>query len=129
MMDRLKPAWDLAVMADPDLATQYPGLASLLGAKKAIADKAASTRRANKKAIAEGKAPLHGAVGKQRKNAAKNAAYLATTSSAPPQPAPAAGSTTPTGPAPVAVPALVAAPTPAPTVTSANGSLNGAAHS
>jgi hypothetical protein len=134
MMDRLKPAWDLAVGADATLITQFPGLASFLGAKKAIAQKAVSTRAANKKAIAEGKPPLHGAVGRERKRAAKNAAYAASTSTPPAQPAPAAASASPSEPAPVAVAAAggaspLPAVTPTPAVTSPSGSLNGAAHS
>jgi hypothetical protein len=45
-----------------------------------IALKGVATRRANEKAVAEGRAPLHGTVGKRRKRAARNAAYAAATS-------------------------------------------------
>jgi hypothetical protein len=79
VMERLKPAWEVATTANGSLASKYPGLASLLGAKKAIAQKAALTKALNKKAIAEGRLPLHGVVGKQRKKGAKNAAYAAAT--------------------------------------------------
>jgi len=42
-----------------------------------IAQRSVATKEANKKAIAEGKPPLHGVVGKQRKKTAKNVAYAA----------------------------------------------------
>jgi hypothetical protein len=128
-MERLKPAWDLAVTADASLTSQFPGLASLLGAKKAIAQKAVSTKRANKKAEAQGKAPLHGVVGKQRKRAAKNAAYAAATSatSAPPaEPIPPVASAPSSGPAPVALSGAGAAPA---TPNGGTASPNGAVHS
>ena len=129
LMLRLKPAWDLAVKADASLASQFPGIASLLGAKKVIAQKALSTKQANKKAIAEGKAPLHGVVGKQRKTSAKNAAYASATATPPAHPAPATGGASPAEPGPVAVPVTGATPTP-PSPVSANGSPSpsGAAH-
>jgi hypothetical protein len=76
-MDRLRPSFQLAVTGDPTVATTYPGLATLLFAKKAIALRGASTRALNKKALAVGKEPLHGQAGKKRKKAAEKAAYLA----------------------------------------------------
>jgi len=82
MMERLRPAFDLAVVGDSSLAVTYPSLASLLGAKKAIASKGAATRRLNKKAIAEGKPPTHGGVGKKRKRAAMVAAAAAASTGA-----------------------------------------------
>jgi hypothetical protein len=71
MMDRLRPAYDLAVIGDESIKSTMPGLATLLGAKKAIAQKAVSTRRANRLAIANGEAPTHGAVGKKRVKSAQ----------------------------------------------------------
>ena len=59
-MASLKPAFALAAERDPSLPAKYPGLAALLGVKKAIAHKAVSTKRANKKAVAEGRQPTHG---------------------------------------------------------------------
>jgi hypothetical protein len=117
-IDRLRPAFLLAATTDPSLATQLPGLYTLLDVKKGIAQKGAATKRANKKAIAEGKAPVHGKVGKQRKKAADKAILAsvapATTSAAPTAAAPAPTATaTPvavTGPVTVAAPAAAAAP-------------------
>jgi hypothetical protein len=74
---RLRPAFDLAVAGNPALATKYAGLATLLGVKKTIAKKAVSTKRANKKAVAGGKAPVHVQIGKQRKKAADKAIVAA----------------------------------------------------
>jgi hypothetical protein len=76
-MDRLRPAFTLAASGDPTLTTRFAGLTTLLGVKQAIAKKGVSTRRANKKALAEGKAPVHGQVGKQRKKAADKAIVAA----------------------------------------------------
>jgi hypothetical protein len=78
IMAELVPLFTLAAKANPKLLTQYPGLASLLGAKKAIAAKAVSTKRANKQAKAEGKPPVHGAVGKRNQRKAEKAALAAT---------------------------------------------------
>jgi hypothetical protein len=73
MMDRLRPAFDLAVTGDATIASTMPGLAALLGAKKAIAQKAVATKKANKAAVARGEAPVHGVVGKRRLRAAQKA--------------------------------------------------------
>jgi hypothetical protein len=83
MMTKVKPAFELVTAADPSLRTQLPGLTALLGAQKAIAQRGVSTKAMNKKAIAEGKAPVHGKVGKSRKRSAEKAA-LAETTAAPP---------------------------------------------
>jgi hypothetical protein len=80
-MERLRPAFDLAVAGDPTIATQFPGLASFLGAKRAIARKSAATRLANNAAEANGEAPFHGTTGKKRKKAAEKAALVATAAS------------------------------------------------
>jgi hypothetical protein len=114
MMDRLRPAFDLAVAADPTIASRFPNLAALLGAKKAAAKQGAATRQLNKKAIAEGKPPTHGAVGKKRQRATEKQA-VATLAAGGATTAPAQPATAPTAPP--------ATPTPAP----ATGS-NGAAH-
>ncbi len=66
LQDRLKSAFQLAVKNDVTLGTQLAGLATFLGAKQVIAQKAATTKRANGKALAEGKPPVHRAVGKTR---------------------------------------------------------------
>jgi hypothetical protein len=73
IMERLGPLWDIAAAADPSLAVTFPGVATLFGAKKAIARKGASTRRLNKEAIARGDAPIHGISGKRRKKASDKA--------------------------------------------------------
>ena len=120
MLDRVRPAWDLAVAGDPTLAAMFPNLAALLGAKRATAKQGVATKALNKQAIAKGEPPTHGAVGKRRKRAAEKLAaqtLAAATQAAPvAQPTPVA-----TAPAPVAP----AAP-PAPTTTA---SSNGVAHS
>ena len=88
------------------MLSRYPGLASLLGAKKAIAKKAAVTRRLNKKAVAEGKAPIHGRVGKKRQRAAEKAAAALSS-----------GATAAHGPTTEAPAEVSPAPVPAVTVT------------
>ena len=128
-MDRLQPAFMLAATTDPSLLTKMAGLATLLGVKKAIAQKGVATKRANKKAIAEGKAPVHGLIGKQRKKAADKAivasATPASTSVAPTAtPAPAATGAPVAIATPVAVATPVTAPSPivaAPTPPATNG--------
>jgi hypothetical protein len=93
-MERLLPAFALAVRGNPAIAVRYPNLATLLYAKKAIAQKAAATRAANRKEIADGKAPTHGKVGRKRRRAAANAALAAANApkDASPAPAPLVGS-------------------------------------
>src|ERR1700727_2088698 len=89
IMDRLRPAFTLAVKADASLASTYPSLAELLGIKKANALKGAATRQRNKQAAAEGKPATHGAVGKAReKRAAKAALAAANGPASAPSPAP-----------------------------------------
>jgi hypothetical protein len=73
-MRQLRPAFGLASQCNPSIVTRFQGLASLLGAMKVIAQKGASTRKANQQAEAEGRPAVHGAVGKQRQRAAEKAA-------------------------------------------------------
>ncbi len=73
-MERMQPAFELAVQGDSSVGTLYPMIARLFGAQKLIAQKAVATKKANKKLAAEGKLPVKGAVGKRRKKAAANAA-------------------------------------------------------
>jgi len=119
---RLEQAFLLAAQANPQLVATYPGLSSLLGAKKVIAQKAASTRRLNKAAKANGQPETHGVVGKQRQRKAEKAALASV--------APA----TPVVTAPVAAPVVQAAPVvavatpPAAGPAPANGVTNGVAH-
>jgi hypothetical protein len=128
---RMGKVYLVAVDANPKLVTTYPGLSALLGAKKVIAQKGASTRRLNKDAKAKGEPQNHGVVGKRRQRQAAKAALAAQnaapTSLAPAQPATAppasVAATTPPAPAPVAV------ATPAASAAPVNGALNGAAHS
>ncbi len=117
-MDSLRPAFDLAATANPQLVTKYPGLAAVLGAKKAIAQKAASTKRLNKEAIAKGEAPVHGAVGKKRQRKAEKAALASGAAATPPTSSTSAPQPTATAPAAVTV---------APAATPVNGASNGAA--
>ncbi len=126
IMDRLGPLWAIASAADPSLAVTFPALATLFGAKKAIAQKAVSTKRLNKEAVARGEQPTHGQVGKRRQKAEQKALAAAATAAglkagaAPtvaPPPAPPAQAPS----APVAVNAAPAAP------AAATG-VNGAGH-
>jgi hypothetical protein len=136
-MERLQPSFALAEAGSSNVATLYAGLAMLLGAKKVIARKGASTRRMNKEAEAKGEAPVHGRVGKTRKRAAEKAAYVAATTTAATATATAsapmgsAGATTPgsasaatttgTSPGSAAAPSAAGAPS--------AGPANGAGHS
>ena len=115
MMARLGPAFQLAVTGNPSLATKYPKLTALLGAKKAIARKTASTKSANKKVVAAGKPATHGAVGKKNQRAAEKAALAAA------QAAQAHAVTSP--------PATAPHTEQAPAAPSANGPTTGAPHS
>ncbi len=108
-MDTLKAAFALAAGRDPSLLAKYPGLSALLDAKQAIAQKAASTKRLNKKAIAEGKPPIHGGVGKKRLKAANKAIVAAAGTSAGAA-APSQSASVASAPAPVAAPVVVTAP-------------------
>ncbi len=118
LMDRLGPLWDIATAADPSLAATNPALATLFSAKKAIAQKAVSTKKLNKEAIARGEEPTHGVVGKRRQKkaqkalaAAAKAAGLTTTPAVASSPAPAGASP------PTAAPAASAASAPGTTTT------------
>ena len=141
-MERLQPSFDLAASGTSNVGTLFPNLATLLGAKKVIARKGASTRKMNKEAEAKGEPQLHGNVGKKRKRAAEKAAYAATVgtgtgagtgagngnagaaAATPAQGVPAAPSA---GPVATATPGqAVAAATPV--ASAANGGTNGAPH-
>jgi hypothetical protein len=96
ILGRLTPAFALAVAGNAAIATKYPGFASLLSARKGIAKKGVSTKKANKKLEAEGKAPTKGGVGKKRvkqeEKALLTAAQQQQQQATPPQaPAPANG--------------------------------------
>jgi hypothetical protein len=119
IMETLKPAFDVATAGNPAIATTLPSFATLFNAKNVIAQKAASTRRLNKAAIAKGEAPTHGVVGKQRQRAAAKAALAAAKASGS-----AAVAATPaaTSALPVAAPAQAAAVAP-------GAASNGGAHS
>ena len=131
-MDRLKPAFQLAAAADPTLLTKYPKLAALLGAKKAIAKKGLATKAMNKKAVANGEPPTHGAVGKKRKAAANKAIVTAHAAASAPPPTPVAVTPHPTGtlaalPKADSLTVVVTATPPAAAPLVVNGS-NGATH-
>jgi hypothetical protein len=142
-MERLQPSFDLAASGTSNVGTLFPNLATLLGAKKVIARKGASTRKMNKEAEAKGEPQVHGSVGKKRKRAAEKAAYAATVgtgtgaatgggngsagvaSAAPAaQAVPAAPSA---GPVAMATPGQSVA-TATPVASVANGGTNGAPH-
>jgi hypothetical protein len=79
----LSPAFQLAVRSDATLARQFPAMVRLFDAKKVIAARGVATRKANKKAIAEGKPPTHGAVGKKAAKRAAKAALASAGAAAP----------------------------------------------
>jgi hypothetical protein len=127
LMDRLRPAFLLAAKTNPSVMTKYSGLATFLGAKKAIASKGVATKKANKESKAKGEPQTHGKVGKAKQRAAAKAALAAQL-----QAAAAAAASEPASNAPVAS-AAPAASAPSPTssplaVNGVNGIANGAAH-
>ena len=78
LMDRMRPAFELAVTTDATVATRNPGLARLLSAAKTTAQKGAATRKANKALVQEGKAATHGKAAQRRKKDKAAAARVAT---------------------------------------------------
>jgi hypothetical protein len=110
MMDRLRPAFDLAVTGDATIASTMPGLATLLGARKAIAAKAVATKKANKAAIARGEAPTHGKVGKRRLKAAQKALLPAAKAAVSAPPPTASTQAAPATPSPASAPTPIGAP-------------------
>jgi len=123
MMDRLQPAFMLAAKSDPSLVTKYSGLATLLGAKKAIATKGVATRKANKQSAAKGEPQTHGKVGKAKKRAAEKAALVTLQQQ---EASPPVASAPP--PAVVTSPAAAPATPPPPLMNGVNGAANGAGH-
>ena len=118
LMSQLVPLFAIAAAANPKLLTQYPGLASLLGAKKAIAKKAVSTKQANKKAKAAGKLATHGVVGKKNQRKREKAAAAQVAEAA----APATGAAAPpVGAPPGEVTHAASAPAPAAVAPATNG--------
>jgi hypothetical protein len=75
LLARLRPAFALALMSDPSLASTLPKTAAFLGVRKQMGRTAASTRTANKKAEASGKPAFHGSVGKKRLTKAQKDAF------------------------------------------------------
>jgi hypothetical protein len=147
VMERLRPLFDIAVNADPTLLVKLPSLATLLGARTAIAQKAVATRQRNKEAKAKGEPQTHGKIGKTRKRAEEKAA-LGTLQEQQQSSAPVAGATATAGQtgqtgqgsvttAPVAVVTAPAATGTSPVVSASatsavpavtNGAANGAGH-
>jgi len=105
LMDQIQPLFELAVASDASIGVQFPMMLKLFNAQRVIAAKGAATRKANKKAIAEGKQPVKGKVGARRQRAAQKAALIAAEAAAS-QPAASPG---PSAPAPAAAPASAAA--------------------
>jgi len=121
LMDRLQPLFELAVSSDASIGEQFPGLRKLFNAQRVIAAKAVATKKANRQAMAEGKAPVKGKVGQRRQRAAQKAALIA---------AEAAASQSASSPGP-SVPSQATSPV---TVSAANGApaapvVAGALHS
>jgi hypothetical protein len=93
IINRLRPLFEFAAEGNPSLASALPGLATLFGAKRAIAKKGAATRRANRAAVARGEPPFHGGVGKVRMKRAQRAALVAAKATGVSTPPPTAGAT------------------------------------
>jgi hypothetical protein len=110
LMDRLKPAFLLAVKTNPSLASTYAGLAALLGAKTVTAHKSAATRKRNKQDVAEGKLPTHGQVGKAQTKAAAKAALAAQNAKPATRPSEPVAQAVEVGPVVVSAPAPLATP-------------------
>jgi hypothetical protein len=64
LLDQLKPIFLIAVAQDPELATQYAGLAQMFGAPKLVAQKSSATKKQNAKtrAVADAAAAQAAAV-------------------------------------------------------------------
>jgi len=121
-MDRMKPAFELAVRSDGSVATSLPSLSRLFSVQKVIAQKGVTTRKENKKLEAEGKMPIKGTVGKRRKKAAANALLAAAT--APPQAAVTASAPATTTATPVAEVAPLATNGATPAVPAQSGTAH-----
>jgi hypothetical protein len=119
LMGNMKPVFEQTASVNADVGTLFPSLGLLLDAQKAIARRAATTRKSNAKLTANGQQPLKGKVGKKRKHQAEVAAYEATQAAPPATQAPA-----PASPAPVVAPAPAAA-----AVAATPPVVNGAPHS
>jgi hypothetical protein len=103
-LDTLRPAYLLAVKRNPKIAEQYAGLAKLLTLPATVAAVGTATKLANKKAIAEGRAPTHGKVGQRRQRKAEKAALAAANGAPAARPTVEGGSTGgPSAPAPAPV--------------------------
>ncbi len=70
----MKAAFNLAVAADPTIATNNPNLVTLFGVAKSTAQRGAAVRKANTQEKAAGRVPTHG---KANRKAARAAATLA----------------------------------------------------
>jgi hypothetical protein len=131
-LDSLRPAFALAARRNPNLPEKYANLAKLLAVPAATAQIANATKKANKKAVAEGKPPTHGKVGKRAAKAAQKAALAKQTAEAG---APTPGATQaptatpvqapPASPAPAAQANGVAATAATPATTAPNGAGTG----
>jgi hypothetical protein len=113
-MATMQGAFALAVKSDPQIGKEHPSLVGLFTAQKQIAQKAVSTRKANKELVAQGKLPIKGKVGKRRRSVAAKALFDAANS--------AATASAPTTSAPATPPAP-----PAPTAPATNGATTGPA--
>ncbi len=88
LMDKLQPLFEVAVSNDPSIGVQFPMMLKFFGAQRVIAAKGVATKKANLKAVAEGKPPTKGKVGKRRERAAQKAALVAAETAASTAPAP-----------------------------------------
>ena len=79
LMARMKPAFELAITADPSIAERFPALKRLLEVRRGPARRAAANRNGNAQDEAEGRQPSHGKKAARRKRVLKAAAALAAT--------------------------------------------------
>ena len=123
IMDKLRPAFDLAKAHDSSIATKFASLNTLLTAKQSIAKKGVATRALNRQAIAEGKPPIHGKAGKRRKKASDKAIVASATAA--PKTAATTAAAMPTATSVTPAPSADAA---APAGSTSPAGSNGAAH-
>ncbi len=115
VIERLSPAFTLAVKTDSTVGVNYPSLGSLFGVRTSIAKRGATSRAANVLEEKAGRAPYKGAAGKRRKAADAKAALAAQEAAekvqatvTPVTPAVVASVVSPIASAPVAAAAIVA---------------------
>ena len=94
LLAKAQPLVLQAAANDPSIAAEFPSLVQFLSARSVTAQRAASSRRANREAVAKGAMPTRGTKAKARLRAAQRSA-LAQAPTTIANPAPAASPTEP----------------------------------